>query len=190
MSHAVKVVDIRNAQMDLATTRELKQKTELQKKYTSSWVWRSLAAVIEINPEASRSLKWLSQKLNVALEQIVEGLEGLEALGIIERTAQGYKKILKYVYFSDRDIDPKSVLADHVLISSQLLSRLNPRSSNAKSFYRTGFVASNETLVREFCIQVEVLMKEFVEKSSKSVSDRVVGFTFSNVKVTQDDPGV
>lgn len=181
------VTDIRNAGLQLNTTRELKRRAELQKKYTSNWSWRALAALIDVNPEASRSIKWLAQKLSIAIEEVVEGLEGLEMLGIIERTAQGYKKILKYVYFSDRDIDPMSVLADHVLVSAQILSRLNPRNLNKKSFYRTGFVASNEELVRDFCLQIEALMKTFVEQSAKCEADRVVGFSFSNVKVTNDE---
>lgn len=186
MKRDATVVDIRNAEMELSTTRELVKKQELQKKYTGSWIWRAVAALVEISPESTKNIKWFSEKLGVSLEEVVDAIEGLEILGIIERTTYGYRKILKYVYFSDRDLDPVAVLSDHMLISSQILSRLNPFNKEQKSFYRTGFVASNEENVKEFCLKIEILMKEFLEKSSKAKCDRVVAFSFSNVKMSRD----
>lgn len=180
------VFDIRNAGMKLETSRELRTIEALQKKYTSSWIWRTVAAVIDLSPD-SRSPLWISKKLGVSVKDVVEALEGLEELGILERQVQGYRRVLKYVYYSDAHLDPMSVLGDHVLISSQILSRLHPTDPNQRSFYRTGFVASNEKLVKEFCLKVELLMKEFLEASAKEPSDRVVGFSFSNVKVTRDE---
>lgn len=180
------VIDIRNSGMQFETTRELRQKEVLQKRYTSSWVWRSVAAIFDVSPD-SRSPLWISKKLNVTVREAVEAIEGLEALGIIERTPNGYKRILKYVYYSDAHLDPMSILSDHVLISSQILSRLHPSDKNQKSFYRTGFVSSNEALVKDFCLKVEALMKEFLEASAREPSDRVVGFSFSNVKVTREE---
>lgn len=181
-----RVVDIRNSGMQFDTTRELRQKEALQKRYTSSWVWRTVAAIVDVSPD-SRSPLWISKKINVSVQEVVEAIEGLEALGIIERTANGYKRILKYIYYSDAHLDPMSLLGDHVMISSQILSRLHPTNPNQNSFYRTGFVATNATLAKDFCLKVEGLMKEFIEASAKEPSDRVVGFSFSNVKITRED---
>lgn len=179
------MTDIRNSGMQYETTRELRNKASLQKRYTSNWIWRTVAAIVDVSPD-SRSPLWISKKLDVTVTEVVEALEGLEQLGIIERTASGYRRILKYVYYSDAHLDPISVLGDHVLISSQILSRLHPTDPNQKSFYRTGFVASNEARVKDFCLKVETLMKEFIEESAKEPSDRVIGFSFSNVKVTRE----
>lgn len=167
------------------TMEELRRKEVLQKRYGSSWIWKSVAAIVDVSPD-SRSPLWISRKLNISVNESVEALEGLEALGILERLPQGYRRILKFFFHADQHKDPRSLLGDHALLSSQILSRLRPEDPHQKSFFRTGFVATNETLVREFCFKFEALMKDFLEASAREPSDRVVGLTFSTVKMTQD----
>jgi len=170
-------------ELGLPTSPELKNHQELQRKYTSSWLWRTLAAMVS-NENFDPSLSRLATRLRVPIGEIVEALEGLEKLGIIRRSADGYERILKYVYFSDRDLDPSQVLADHVLISTQILGRLDPRNPELKSFYRTGFVASNEKSVRKFCKQLEEIMKTFLMESAAESSDGVYALSFSSVEVS------
>ena len=187
MADSSSLIDIRNAELAFKTTRELQRKKDLQRKYTGNWVWRAVSAFIDLDGEKSRSLTKMAEMLSAPLAEVVEAVEGLEELGIIQRTEQGYRKILKYVYFSDRELEPQSLLQDHVLISTQVLHRLHPTDPTKKSFYRTGFVASTESLVKEFCIKMEFLMKEFIESSNKAKPDRVVAFSFSNVKLSRSD---
>ena len=165
------------------TSTELKQHQELQKKYTANWLWRTLAALVDTEG-FDPSLSQLAKQMGVPVNEVVEAFEGLEKLGIIRRTAEGYVRILKFVYFSDRDLDPSQVLADHVLISTQILGRLDPLNPELNSFYRTGFVASNSRAVRKFCGQLEELMKAFLAESADEVADGVYGFSFSSVEVS------
>ena len=63
--------------------------------------------------------------------EILDALEVLCTLGIIKRTDTSYKKILKYVYYSDRNMEAKKILADHVLIT-------NPSVGSIESGYTRG----------------------------------------------------
>ena len=171
------------------TSAELKQHQELQKKYTGNWLWRTLAALVDAET-FDPSLSKLAKQLGVTVNEVVEAFEGLEKLGIIRRTAEGYERVLKFVYFSDRDLDPSQVLADHVLISTQILGRLDPLNPELNSFYRTGFIASNEKAVRRFCGQLEELLKAFLTESAEGVADGVYALSFSSVEVSgQKDEG-
>ncbi len=154
----------------------------LQLQYIGNWVWRAVASLVDTR-DFDPSPKWIAKKINVNLEEVVDALEGLEKLGIIGRTPQGYKKLLKYVYFSDRDLNPKAVLADHVLISTQIMGRLNPANPNLGCFYRTGFVATNQELAKKYFSKMESVMKEFLMESANCAADSVYAFTFSAVDV-------
>lgn len=155
---------------------------KLQHEYIGNWVWRATASLIDTK-DFNPSPKWIAKKLNVTLEEVIDALEGLEKLGIIGRSTNGYKKLLKYVYFSDRDLDPKSVLSDHVLISTQIMGRLNPANPNVGSFYRTGFVATNQDLAKKYFLKIESVMKEFLMESANCSADAVYAFTFSGIDV-------
>ncbi|MCB0367148.1 MAG: DUF4423 domain-containing protein [Bdellovibrionaceae bacterium] len=170
-------------ELGFETSAELKRHQELQKKYTGNWLWRTLAGLVS-TADFDPSLSKLAARLRVSVNEVVEAFEGLEQLGIIRRTAEGYERVLKYVYFSDRDLDPGQVLADHVLISTQVLGRLDPLNPELNSFYRTGFIASNEKAVRKFCRQMEEIMKAFLMESAAESADGVYGFTFSSVEVS------
>ncbi|OQW49224.1 MAG: hypothetical protein A4S09_03920 [Proteobacteria bacterium SG_bin7] len=171
-----------NQDAELVTGVTPTSRRTLQLQYIGNWVWRAVASLVDTK-EFDPSPKWIAKKINVNLEEVVDALEGLEKLGIIGRTPQGYKKLLKYVYFSDRDLNPKAVLADHVLISTQIMGRLNPANPNLGCFYRTGFVATNQELAKKYFTKMEAVMKEFLMESANAAADAVYAFTFSAVDV-------
>ena len=156
----------------------------LQLQYIGNWVWRAVAALVDTK-DFQPSPKWIAKKLNITLEEVVDAIEGLERLGILGRTKTGYKKLLKYVYFSDRDLDPKTVLSDHVLISTQIMGRLNPGNPKMGCFYRTGFVATNQDVAKKYFLKIESIMKEFLMESANCSADTVFAFTFSGVDVVE-----
>lgn len=154
---------------------------KLQADYTSSWVWRALPAIVELLPQAEAIE--LADRLGVAIPEVVEGLEGLCKLGIIRRGEQGYQRILKYVYFTDRQFEAKKLVSDHVLISTQLLSRIKPAQAN--SFYRSSFLATSEARLTAFLKDMEGLMKELIIKSSQEKSDAVWGLSLSAAELAK-----
>lgn len=172
-----------NPTSEFRTQPCLVEKRQLQKKYTGSWVWRTIASLIEIS-DFTPSSKWIAQRLNITVDEVVSALEGLEGLGIIRRTPSGYEKVLKFVYYSDRDLEPKSILMDHVMISTQILGRLDPIQTDIPSFYRTGFIATNKELTKDFFNKVEQLFKEYMEASSESASDMVFAISLSGIDVS------
>lgn len=180
MSEAKQVEDLRNRKLQYATTYELKTKTELQKKYTQSWLWRSLPCLLEVEG-ISHDPRHLAFCLSVKVEETLEALDGLHDLGIIKKTGERWERVLKYIYFSDRDINPVQTVTDHLLISGQLQNRLTPKGNPC--FYRTSFVATSNVLLRDFYLRVEALMAEFIETSNKQTATGVVGLTFSGVSL-------
>lgn len=170
------------------------EKINLQKDYTGNWVVRAVSALLDTK-DFQHSPNWIAVRLGVSVKEIVDALETLEKLGIIQRTENGYKKILKYVYFSDRDMNPFEICADHVLISTQILGRLNPGNPEVGSFYRTGFVASTKSQMRKFFLKVEELMKELLIESQapptsselKNESQEIYAFTLSGIELSLKD---
>lgn len=167
---------------DLNTTNaNLLKNKKLQEKYTGSWLWRTLAAMVDMSSFEPSPIK-LAAQLNVTVEQVVEALEGLVELGIIRRTTDGFSRVFKNVYFSDRQLNPKALLVDHMLVSTQISGRLDA-FNNKGQFYRTGFVATNRETMNNFCEKLDALMREFLEESSKAEADTVFAMTFSGVEV-------
>ncbi|MCH2534061.1 MAG: DUF4423 domain-containing protein [Bdellovibrionales bacterium] len=158
---------------------------QLEKQYTGNWVVRAVGCMVELT-ERSLDPRWMAQKLDVSIEEILKSLDILESLGIIKKTPEGgFKKILKYVYYTDRNMVPEHVLADHVLISSQLMSRLKPRDDKRGSFYRTSFVATNIELAKKYFLKIEQTLKDFLIESAQSESDTVIACSFSGVELTE-----
>lgn len=182
MSSSSVVEDLRNRKINFTTTQELKQKQDLQKKYTQSWLWRALPCLLEVEG-VSHDVRHLAVCMKVGVEEVLEAIDGLENLGIIRKSSNGWERVLKYVYFSDRDLNPIQTLTDHLLISQQIQTRLVPQG--VPSFYRTSFVATSNVLLRDFYLRVEALMAEFIEASNKQSAKNVVGLTFSGVNLTR-----
>jgi hypothetical protein len=174
--------DLRNAKFKYNTTHELKHNKDLQKKYTQSWLWRAVPCLIEVEG-LSHDVRHLALCLNVGVEEVLDALEGLQSLGIIKKSDDRFERVLKYVYFSDRDLDPRQTLSDHLLVSGQILNKLAPQG--VPSFYRTSFVATSSLLLRDFYLKAEALMVELIENSNKQKSTDVVGITISGVNLTR-----
>ena len=154
---------------------------KLQTDYTSNWVWRALPALIELLPQAEAIE--LASRLAVSIPEVVEALEGLCKLGILKKSESGYERILKYVYFTDRQFEAKKLVSDHVLISTQLLSRIKPSEKN--SFYRSSFLATSQVRLTSFLSELEGLMKDLIIKSSNDKSDCVWGLSLSAAELAK-----
>ncbi len=164
----------------LATETEIMR---FREQYAGNWVWRAVAALVETK-DFQQTPNWMAQRLGVSEDSICEALSGLETLGIIRKVKGRYEKVLRYIYLTDREISPEVIAKDHVLISSQILGRLDPYDVEKPSFYRTGFFATNLEAARRFCKEVERLMKEFMMESSSIETDRVFAVSFSSVDVS------
>lgn len=170
----------------MRTHSPLVKNPTLQKEYTGNWVARSLFALID-TPKFESSPRKMAEVLGTTIEEVVHAFEVLENLSLIKRTHTGYQKNIQNVYFNDHDLNPKSILSDHVLISTQIMGRLDVANEDQASFYRTGFFASNRQLVKEFCLEMERIMMSFIARSQREEADGVYSFSFSKVQVTQDE---
>lgn len=154
----------------------------LQKEYAANWIWRAVAAMIEVRG-FQPTLEWMSDRLSVSKAEVAQALEGLEGMGIIRKTASGYERILKYVYYSDRDLDRGNLMQSHVLITQQILNRLDPAADRLPVCHKTGFLSSNASCTEEFHEKLTRLLKEYLQKSSLEKPDNVYAFSFSNLSL-------
>jgi DNA-binding MarR family transcriptional regulator len=160
------------------------RKKLLDEEYTGNWVWRAVAALVSFS-DSSLTISRMAQGLDVDISVIVEALEGLEEMGILRRTEGGYERVLKFVYYSDRHIEAKKLHGDHVLISTQILSRLDPNQKTGQAFFRTGFLATNREIAAKYLGRMESLLKEWILESDTTEKNELVALSLSAVDVTQ-----
>jgi hypothetical protein len=151
--------------------------------YTGNWIWRAVSALIE--DEKSYPVDFFTAKLNASKEEISQALIGLEKLGIIRRTKNGYKKILKFVNYSDQNLDAKKLIADHINISTNILNQLTTKKRE-QTFYRTSFVGTTEKKFKDFSKRMENLLKDFIIESSHSTPEKVYALTFTSIEITTE----
>lgn len=60
------------------------------KQYCGNWIWRALECLVD-SKDFNPSPKWISQRLNISIENAVDAIEGLERMGLIVRTGNSFK---------------------------------------------------------------------------------------------------
>lgn len=158
--------------------------SEFQTQYTGNWVWRAVAALVD--DDRYYDPLEISKKINAAETEIANALSGLQKLGIIQRTPQGYKRILKLTYFSDKNLEPTKLVSDHISISKRILA-LMEATSPENLFYRTSFVGSTEKKFKDFCSKVERAMRELILESSQSPVENVYSISLSCIDLVSRD---
>lgn len=159
-------------------------KKDLWLQYAGNWVWRSVSALLDTQ-ECPSSAAAIAERLSAPLAEVISALEGLQTLGLVQFNGQRYQKLGDLVVLMDRDLDPQAILADHVLISTQMLGRLRPRDENQKSFYRTSFLASNTVLVKEYCQELDQALRRLIQKSESCQPDQVYGLSVSLMSISK-----
>lgn len=167
--------------LEILPTDQLKN---LQKEYSGNWVWRAVSSMVGAKGIPFNEPHW-AKLLGVPLEEILLALHGLEKLGIIKRTEYGYEKILKFVYIKDEDMESKNLVGEHVLISTQILSRLRPFDEHQANFYRTSFLASNRSRVKKYCETMASALQELVQDSSGDECDGVYAISLSSLNILE-----
>ncbi|MBT4762372.1 MAG: DUF4423 domain-containing protein [Bdellovibrionaceae bacterium] len=142
-------------------------------------VWQAVYALIGYSEKTS-SLKWLSQQLDVDLEEVNNAIEGLIRLKLISKSEQGYKKSQNStLYFKIANCPESELLKHHIAVSRQTLNLLQPDNINT---YLREVTISNKEILAELHQAVYKVFLEFGSKSkslSKSEDDGVYSLTFT-----------
>jgi hypothetical protein len=113
--------ELRNKSLGSGDTNTTNFK-ELIDLFYGNWIWRAVHALLD-HPKAESSPTWISNTLNISVEETVDALEGLEELGLIEK--QGSKLLTKApAFFAPKDRATMSyTVTKHRQLALQVLNR-------------------------------------------------------------------
>lgn len=126
---------------------------------SGNWIWPSIYCLIE-SPNFVSSMKWISNKLNISLEAAVDGVEGLERLGLIKKIDHSYQVTNANLQFKpDSFADKINFLRNSAELMQQTISKV---TSSDK--YTVQFFLSNKEILNEYTPKFIALYREMEEK--------------------------
>lgn len=135
-------------------------------------------------PHAIGSSLWISERTGISVEATAEALEGLSVLGLLKQSEKGFEKIKKDFDIPWTDKPKTEKLADHVLISQQILNHLD---ESARGAMRFASFATNIEMINEIYQKIDKILIEAKAKSEKlsaSQLDNVYLFSYTSVNGT------
>lgn len=167
--------------MQLEPQRE--QRAEI-KQFTDNWIWRTVLCLVE-SPNFNPSPKWIAAKLDTSVEKVVDAIEGLVILGLIEKTASGYRVKNNWLQVLPSDLSRNDLLDTHLKVAPQILSRLNEDDGFTVQFFK-----GNKELLKKFGPKFVELYKQMDEEAQKQGINEVMASELSFVQLTKENGGV
>ena len=154
---------------------------ENHKKNTDWWV---VYAAFDL-PDFQSSPLWLSSRLNLSVDTVIEALEGLTVLGHLKKDSAGYipAKNRNFVQLNVTQQKKSDVIEDHSLISRQIINHLAEEALMAVD-HRC--FASNVAILKELYSDINSAFDKAYKNSSKvQDNDRIFKMSFTAVDVLQ-----
>jgi len=152
---------------------------ENHKRNTDWWV---VYAAFDL-PDFQSSPIWLSGRLNLPLETVIEALEGLTVLGHLKKDANGYAPIKgrDFVHLNVTQQKKADVIEDHSMISRQIVNQL---SEDVLMAVDHRCFASNVEILKELYSDINAAFEKAYKNSSKvQNNDRIFKMSFTAVDV-------
>lgn len=147
--------------------------------------WWAIAAAFDLT-DFNPSPIWFANRLNLTLEEVISALEGLVALGFVERKDGGYFAVpgKDYLEFAQENKTKREIIDDHRIVSMQILNNMN---ENAYAMIDERFFATDEETMEEFYRELKNLMLRTFDKSKKLQKRNFVAkMTFSCINAISD----
>lgn len=159
---------------------------EALKHYFGNWLWRAIYAFLD-HQDFDGSPLWLSQKLDVKVEDVVTALDGLIQLNLAKRSERGFESRCQQFLIPDEHNSMQARMNQHKNLSRQVLNHLDP---GKQAFFRSSFVAAEWKQVVEFYEGVRACLARLREQASQSKQkEGVYGITIEGVNLDQSEPG-
>lgn len=153
--------------------------------FSENWIWRALYCLVE-SPSFDPSPRWIAAKLDITIEKAVDALEGLQGLGLIERSGNTYKVISSRTYhqINTSHMPARELLLDHIKVAPQILSKIDIEDG-----FTTQFFLGNRDLIHKYGPKFIALYEE-MEREARSLNiTEVVASELSFVQVTKNIGG-
>ena len=99
---------------------------DLLELFYGNWIWRAVLTLID-HPKFNSSPKWISETLNISIEEAVDAFEGLEELHLVSRSEDGRLIAKSPTFIVPEDKTSKNfIVKKHKLVSQQILARSTP----------------------------------------------------------------
>lgn len=161
------------------------QKTQRadMKQFTDNWIWRSVLCLIE-SPKFDPSPKWIAAKLDISVAKAVDAIEGLLNLNLIEKHQSSYRVKNNWLQVLPSDLSRNDLLATHINVAPQILSRLNEDDGFTVQFFK-----GNKELLKKYGAKFVELYKQMDEEAQRLGISEVMASELSFVQLTKENGG-
>jgi len=150
--------------------------------FCGNWVWRAVEALVQakdFNPNPA----WVADRLNISVEAAKDALEGLERIGMIEKTESGYKGSAELENFDGADVDRSDRFEIHNKMKDQISAKLTSRDS-----YANAVLLSSKANMQEFYMKFCNLIEELNNKNmTEGCTSDVYALELSLAKLSRDN---
>jgi hypothetical protein len=152
--------------------------------FNSNLVWRATYALID-HKDFQWSPEWISSKLGVSETDAIDALLGLEQLGLIRKTENGFEQGKLQIITEENKIDASKLMSHHRLLSEEILNLMEPDRSGA---YYNFLASGDKNSLQELYAEIKDVFDKFLKKHqvNKSKNDSIFAFSFTTVDVPKD----
>lgn len=156
--------------------------SDAMENYRKNTDWWVVFAAFDL-PGFQASPLWISQRLKMSIETVIEALEGLKLLGYLSTGSGLYEKVpgREFIHVGPNDRKKSEVIEEHSVISAQVLNQLHETAIMAID--HRCFASDVET-IKELYSDLNAAMEKAYKKSiASSAKDRIFKMSFTAVDV-------
>jgi len=153
--------------------------------YLGNWIWRAVDCLVGTK-DFNSSGRWISNRLKISVEEAVDAMDGLQAMGVIYMGPGGrFRRANNVNEFTEKEFGRNQLIMDHLMVSAQInskFSRFKDKPIEDASF--TNFVITS-TRKRYLARMKEIhaIFREWSEEHNESEIEEVYGLTFSCINM-------
>lgn len=174
-------------QLEVGNTTEHISHTEAREAFQRNTDWWTVFASFGL-PDFNPSPLWISKKTGIAVEEVVEALEGLAVLGHLRKENGAFFQIEgKEMYSFSFDGKTKAqVIDEHAVVAQQILNDMSLESTFAIDH---GFIAGNKEIITDLYNDIKAAVDKAFNRSQKSqqANDGIYKISFSAVDVIKQN---
>lgn len=181
------MLDSNNQHSQITNLVEGKSSTQITyedalENYRKNTDWWVIFASFDL-PDFQASPLWISEKIGISVETVVEALEGLEVLGYLKKVNGVFQPITgkDFVKFDLKNRKKSDVLEEHALISRQIVNQLCVESLAAVD--HRCFASNIEVLTELYSDINKAFEKAYLASQKDKNKDKILKITFTATDV-------
>lgn len=157
--------------------------TDARESFQRNSNWWTVFATFDL-PDFNPSALWISKKTHLAVEEVVEALEGLTVLGYLKKENGSFvpmkgKEFLKFDWGGKTKAE---IIDEHAVVSQQVLNHMHANTTVA---FDHRFLAGDKNVIIELYKDIQAAFDKAFQKSqeNKATNDAIFKITFTAVDV-------